>query len=167
MKNLPPSLRRHFSRLAGKEKWPFLWRTWLEAVILAFLVGYIVQYLFPAGPRSDLAKMTPYALLGTVLLVGPLYETLAFQCLSWELTSTLRVRRSLRFLFSVVPFALAHYFAGMPTVLAAGIVGGFYFAFTYERWRKESVIVAVAMTFLLHSSFNLVGALGMLLFPIR
>jgi hypothetical protein len=109
--------------------------------------------------------MTLLGLLGLVLIVGPLFETLAFQCLPLEFTSTLRVRRSIRFLCSVIPFALAHHFAGMPTVLAAGIVGGFYFAFTYERWRKESLFVAVVMTFLLHSSFNLVGVLGMLLLP--
>jgi len=124
-----------------------------------------VQFILPAGPRSDLAKMTLFWLLGLVLIAGPLFETLVFQCLSLEFTSTLRVRRSLRFLFSIIPFALGHHFAGIPTVLSAGIVGGFYFAFTYDRWRKESLIVAVAMTFLLHSSFNLVGVLGMLLFP--
>jgi len=48
-------------------------------------------------------------------------------------------------------------------VFAAGFVGGFYFSFTYERWRRESVVVAVVMTFLLHSTFNLVGALAMIL----
>ena len=165
MRKLAQYLRKHFSRLAEKKKWPFLWRTWLEAVLLAYIVGNIVQFIFPAGPRSDLAKMTLVGLLGLVLIVGPLFETLVFQCLPLEFTSTLRVRRSLRFLFSVVPFALAHHFAGMPTLLAAGIVGGFYFAFTYERWRKESLVVAVAMTFLLHSSFNLVGVLGMFLLP--
>jgi hypothetical protein len=165
MRKLAQYVRKHFSCLAENEKWPFLWRTWLEAVLLAYIVANIVTFFFPAGPRSDLAQMTLWGLLGLVLIVGPLFETLAFQCLPWEFTSTLRVRRSLRFLLSVVPFALAHHFAGMPTVLAAGIVGGFYFAFTYERWRKESLVVAVVMTFLLHSSFNLVGVLGMLLLP--
>lgn len=62
-----------------------------------------------------------------------------------------------------MPFALGHRLAGIPTVVAAGFIGGFYFAFTYDRWRQESLFVAVAMTFLLHSSFNLVGVLGMLL----
>ena len=33
---------------------------------------------------------------------------------------------------------------------------------TYERWKKESLVAAVLMTFLLHASFNLVGALGMI-----
>lgn len=158
-------IHKHFSQLAGRAKWPFLWRTWLEAVILAYVVAQIAELFFPAGPRSDLAEMTLLGLLGLVLFLGPLFETLAFQCIPLEVTSTLRVRHSLRFLFSIVPFALGHHFAGMATVLGAGIVAGFYFAFTYERWRKESLFVAVAMTFLLHSSFNLVAVLGMLFLP--
>jgi hypothetical protein len=57
-----------------------------------------------------------------------------------------------------------HHFAGVPTVVAAGFIGGFFFAFTYERWRSESIAAALMMTILLHSSFNLVGAVAMLLF---
>ena len=137
----------------------------MEAVLFAYVAGIVLQAIFPAGPREDLAKLTLVGLLVLVLVVGPLFETLAFQCASIEFTAALRVRRTIRLLFSVVPFALLHHYAGIPTVVAAGIVGGFYFAFTYERWRKESWVVAVSMTFLLHSSFNLVGVLGMLFLP--
>lgn len=160
--NLLQSVRAHFSRLAEKQKWSFLWRTWLEAVLLAYIVGNIVQRVSPAGPRSDLEGMTLLGLVGLVLFLGPLVETLLFQCIPLEIAASVHVRRSLRFILSVVPFALAHSFAGIPTVLAAGVVGGFYFAFSYERWRRESLVVAVVMTFLLHSSFNLVGVLGLL-----
>ena len=157
-------IRTHFARLAKVGKWSFLWRTWLDAVLLAYIVGIAAQTVFPAGPRSDLATMPLIGLLALVLVVGPLWETIVFQCLSLELTKALRVRRTIRVAFSVVPFALLHRFAGIPAVVSAGIVGGFYFAFTYERWRTESLIVAVGMTFLLHSSYNLVGVLGLLLF---
>ena len=165
LKVLSHSFRARFARRASQGKWSFLWRTWLEAVALAYVTGFAVQRVFPAGPRSDLLAMTPIVLLLAVLLAGPLFETVVFQCLPLELTAALGVRRSLRVVFSVVPFALLHRFAGIPTVVAAGVVGGLYFAFTYERWRNESLLVAVGMTFLLHSSFNLVGALGLLLLP--
>lgn len=56
-----------------------------------------------------------------------------------------------------------HWFAGLPTVFAAGFVGGFYFSLTYDRWRKESLVAAIAMTFLLHSTFNLVGAVALII----
>lgn len=165
MKTLVHVVRAHFSRLAEKQKGSFLCRTWLEAVLLAYLVGNLVQRVWPAGPRSDIETMTVWGLIGLVLILGPLFETLVFQCIPLEFAAALHVRRSLRVMVSVVPFAFAHAFAGIPTVLAAGMVGGFYFAFTYERWRKESLVVAVAMTFILHSSFNLVGVLGLLFLP--
>lgn len=155
----------HFATLARKGKWAFFWRAWIEAVVIAYLVGYLAQMFFPAGPRADLSGMSVLGLLGFVLIVGPLYETVAYQCLSLEITSAFKVRVPLRIVFSVIPFALLHSFAGVPTVVVAGGVGGFYFAYTYERWRKESLAVAIGMTFLLHSSFNLVGAVGMLLLP--
>jgi hypothetical protein len=151
-------------RLEDKSKGSFLWRVWLEAVLIAYVLGNLVHAVFPSNQRTDLNGMSVLGLVGLVLIVGPLFETLAFQCLPLELTARLQVRRWFRFLVSIVPFALLHHFAGVSTVVAAGVVGGFYFAFTYERWRKESTIVAVGMTFVLHSSFNLVGVLGMLLF---
>jgi glycopeptide antibiotics resistance protein len=157
-------IRTHFARLAKIGKWSFLWRTWFEAVLLAYIVGIAAQTVFPSGPRKDLIAMPLIGLLVLVLLVGPLWETIVFQCLSLELTKALRVRRTLRVIFSVIPFAILHRYAGIPTVISAGIIGGFYFAFAYERWRAESLIVAVGMTFLLHSSYNLVGVLGLLLF---
>jgi hypothetical protein len=167
MKIFSQSFRTRLARRARQGKWSFLWRTWLEAVVLAYAIGFAAQRVFPAGPRNDLLGMTPIVLLLAVLIAGPLFETVVFQCLPLELTAALGVRQSLRIAFSVVPFALLHHFAGIPTVVAAGVVGGLYFAITYERWRNASLLVAVGMTFLLHSSFNLVGALGLLFLPGR
>ena len=163
MTKLRKYIRSHFWLLAKKTKWTFLWRTWLEAVLLAYVVSSVAQAVFPIGPRADLARMTMWNLLALVVVIGPLAETIAFQCLPLELTTALAIKRSIRITLSVIPFALAHHFSGIPTVVAAGGIGGFYFAFTYERWRKESLAVGVLMTFLIHSSFNLVGVLGILL----
>ena len=162
MKRIYRYISGHFSRLQSLNKWSFICRLWLEATIIAYIVGTAVQAIFPAAPRADLQNLTPLHLIALVAVVGPLFETVAFQYLPLELTAALGFRRSVRLFISIVPFAAMHYFAGMPTVVAAGAVGGFYFAFTYERWKKESVVVAVIMTFLLHSSFNLVGVVGML-----
>ncbi len=158
-------LRHHLVRRAQAGKWTYLWRSWLEVVLLAYVAACLVQALAPAGPRHDLAGLPVPTLLALVLVIGPLFETVAFQCLPLEFGALLPVRRSIRLALSLVPFALAHRFAGLPTVMAAGVVGGFYFAFTYERWRRESLGAALLMTFLLHSSFNLVGALGLIFFP--
>ena len=156
-------IREHFRRLERHGKWTFFWRTWLEAVVIAYAVANLAQVLFHAGPRNDLAGLGTWHLCLLVLGIGPLLETLAFQCLPLEITAAAGARRGIRLLSGIVPFALMHWFAGLPTVFAAGFVGGFYFSFTYERWRRDSLVVAVSMTFLLHSTFNLVGALAMIL----
>ena len=162
MKRIYRYINGHYSHLEKLGKWTFLWRSWLEAVFLAYVVGITFQAMFPTAPRSDLNGLSLVSLLTRVALIGPLFETLMFQCLPLEISMALGIRRGARLIISVVPFALMHYFAGIPTVVAAGAVGGFYFAFTYERWKKESLIAGVLMTFLLHSSYNLVGVLGML-----
>lgn len=163
MKFLGNALRRYFQYLDQKNKWSFFWQVWLHAVLLAYVAGNLAHLICPAGPREDLVSKSALDLCLLVLVVGPLAETIFFQCLPLEFTRAAHARRWVRMGASVIPFALMHHLAGVPTVIAAGFIGGFFFAFTYERWRRESLLVAVLMTVLLHSSFNLVGAVAMLL----
>jgi hypothetical protein len=163
VKRIFDAVRRYFSRFDQQNRWPFLWRIWLHAIVISYSAAALVQFFVPTGPRDDLVGKSGVELCLLVLVVGPFTETMLFQFLPLELTRAAAVRRSLRFAISVIPFAYMHLFAGMPTVVAAGFVGGLFFAFTYERWRSESVFVAIAMTVLLRSSFNLVGAVAMLL----
>jgi hypothetical protein len=162
MKFFGNALRRYFQYLDQKDKWLFLWQVWLHAVVIAYAAGNLAQLVFPAGPREDLVSQSALDLCLLVLVLGPVAETILFQCLPLEFGRAANVRRWIRVGASVMPFALMHHLAGVPTVVAAGFVGGFFFAFTYERWRSESMLVALLMTVLLHSSFNLVGAVAML-----
>ena len=162
MNRIAQFIERHFSRLESHGKSAYLWRSWLEASVIAFLVGNALQWVFPAGPRHDLEGLGGLHLLVLVAVIGPIFETVFFQCLPLEIAASFGLQRPVRLLLSVVLFALMHHFAGVPTVVAAGGVAGFYFAFTYERWKRESLVAGVLMTFLLHSSYNLGGILGML-----
>lgn len=163
MKRFTGWLRAYVARLEQRGRWSFLWRAWLHAVAISYATAAVVQLLAPAGPRVDLMGKNSWELCVLVLLIGPFSETMLFQFVPLEFARAAAMRRWLRFAVSIVPFALMHGFAGAPTVIAAGGVGGFFFALTYDRWRSESVYVAIGMTFLLHSSFNLVGALAILL----
>ena len=64
---------------------------------------------------------------------------------------------------AMVPFALAHFLIGLATGVAAGIVGGFYLAFTYVNWRSESLSAALGMTIALHALGNALAILPLLL----
>jgi len=156
-------LRSHFSALGQKTKWGFLWRAWLEATLSAFIVANLLQYIFRFPQRSDLTDLSPWRLALLVILVGPLLETLIFQFLPIETAQGLKWKGAYQFSISIIPFALAHALAGIPTVICAGIIGGFFFAFTYHRWKRESLLVGILMTFLLHASFNITGVIGALL----
>ena len=163
MRPFRKTLAQYFRHLEGKTKWAFLWWTWLHAVVIAYAVGHLVHLIFPARPRADLVNMDALQLCMLVLAVGPFVETMVFQFLPLEFSRAAGARRWIRFAVSIIPFALAHQAGGVPAIAAAGCIGGFFFAFTYERWRTESVIVAVVMTLLLHSSFNLVAVVATLL----
>ena len=156
-------VKQHFASLRSQQKWAFIWRVWIETTLFAYIVANILQAILRSPGRTDLDGYSPLALVGLTVFVGPLFETLVFQCVALELAGSLRLRRFLQFAVSIVPFAIAHFFAGIPTFVSAGVIAGFYFAFTYDHWKQESFFVGVAMTFILHSSFNLVGVLGMLL----
>ena len=156
-------LPSHFATLEQKTKWGFLWRTWLEATLAAFIVANLLQFIYHFPLRSDLVDLSPWRLALLVIVVGPLVETLIFQFLLIETAQGLKWKRAWQFLCSIIPFALAHALAGISTVISAGIIGGFFFAFTYYRWKRESLLIGILMTFLLHASFNTTGVIGMLL----
>ena len=157
-------LRGHFERHFTKSRWEYFWRVWIETLAVAYLVAWVTQRITHSPPRGDLAGYGPISLVVMAVILGPLFETLVFQCLPMEAGQTLRFSRPLKFAVSIVPFSLAHFFAGIPTVVSAGVVGGFYFALTYYRWKRESLLMAILMTWLLHASFNATTLLAMFLF---
>ncbi len=155
-------IRGHFDQLNARSKRSYFWRVWLETTLFAYIVGNLLQGLFHFRTRTDLDHYGPMALVTLTVIAGPIVETVIFQCLPLEFAESLKFRRFWQFALSIVPFAIGHLFAGIPTSVSAGVIGGFYFAFTYSRWKRESLFVGLVMTILLHSSFNLVGALAML-----
>lgn len=134
--------------------------------MVAYVVANVLQYFLRTPERTDLQAFTMPGLMMAAVIIGPLIETLIFQCLLIELGAAFRFRRFFQFIVSIIPFAVAHRFAGAPTVVAAGIIAGFSFAYTYIKWRTESLVTAILMTFLLHASFNLVGVVGIFFLPL-
>ena len=100
--------------------------------------------------QSLLRQMT----IGVV--AAPLLETLLFQtfivalCRKWKLS----FRWSM--LVTGIPFALVHFLVSVGVGLGAGLVGGFYFAFTYLHWRDRSLRSAYWITTASHAIHNLV-----------
>ena len=85
---------------------------------------------------------------------APIIETLIFQAFPVWIARKCKARLPDQVLASLVPFAVAHLTAGLATAMDAGLVGGFYFAFTYAHWRVQSRWTAFWTTALSHALHN-------------
>ena len=57
-------------------------------------------------------------------------------------------------------FFAAHLTLGLSSGIAAGLIGGFYLAFTYVRWRRRSWWTAIWVTSLSHAIGNALVSLA-------
>lgn len=147
--------------LQQKSKWLFFWTIWPQAVLFGYGASILAQVVFHAGSRSDILRLSLPALCVGALILAPLLETLFFQLIPIELTAALHFGPRVRLACSAIPFGLMHLTTGIASA-ASGLVCGFYLAYTYDRWRTESLSAATRMTCLLHSAYNLVAVSAVL-----
>lgn len=94
-------------------------------------------------------------IIGTVFL-APVIETILLQALPIELVRRFRGPRWLQYCAGAVPFALLHFTAGVAVGIAAGVVGGIFFAHSYLEGRKDSWQTAAVVTCVVHALHNLI-----------
>jgi len=93
---------------------------------------------------------------------APIFETLLLQALPIAIARLAKAGFWLQVLVSTVPFAGLHFLEGFSVGLGAGVVGGFYFAFTYAHWRQRSRWTALWTTALCHAIHNAMAVFMML-----
>lgn len=155
----------HFETYRRLGKWPFLWRISLEGLAVPLALGLALKVLFHLGERTDLADLPLWKLLVEGVVVGPFIETIFLQVIPVALVRRLRGGFWVQVLASTIIFAAAHFSSGIATVICAGLLSGFYIAFTYVHWRQTSLRSAIWMTTGMHALHNLVifaiaGAVG-------
>jgi len=146
-------IRQHFQRYREREPWDFCWRITTECVIITLLASIALD-LFGFGER-DLDLSYPVLLLVAVF-IAPLLETLIFQALPVWIARLCKARLSVQVAASVVPFFAAHALEGIGTGIAAGLLVGFYLAFTYAHWRERRRWTAFWTTAVCHALHNTV-----------
>ena len=144
----------HFAAHQRRAKWPFLWRVTLEGIGVSLTAVLVIGGIFDLGDRKDLDQWPVAELVFWGCLVAPVIETFLCQMLPVMIARTLRLGFWMQIAVSVVFFAAAHAPSGAITVIGAGLTGGFYLAFTYVRWREESLWSAVYMTVGAHLVHN-------------
>lgn len=146
-------VRRHFRKVQQLKPWPFCFRIASESfavtLIAAIPIGLIVQQ-----PRQALFDLPLEVVLIAALLAAPVLETLVAQALPILIARRLRAAIGLQVGISVALFAILHLGEGVATMLAAGMVGGFYFAFTFAHWARRSAWTAMWTTATVHLLHN-------------
>ena len=145
-----------FKRYRSLKPWPFCWRVTVEGVGISLLAALLISIVIPEEER-DFDGMEGAALLFVVIVLAPLIETFLFQALPVFIAKLFRARVRTQMLASIIPFFIAHLFEGLAVGISAGLVGGFYFAFTYIHWRSKSLWTALWVTAVSHFLRNLFG----------
>ena len=104
--------------------------------------------------EREVPDVSGSALLVFGTIVAPLVETLVFQALPIAAARELGARFEWQVIASAAAFFAAHLFGGVGTGVCAGLVGGFYLAFTYAHWRERNRWTAFWVTALTHALSN-------------
>jgi hypothetical protein len=88
------------------------------------------------------------------VLIAPALETLLPQDIPISIARISRVTFWRQVVTSTIIVAIPHFFADVGTGLGAGLVGGFYSAFTYAHWRNRSRWTAFWTTTASHALHN-------------
>jgi hypothetical protein len=146
----------HFQRHRARKPWAFVCRVTPEATGLSLAVALLMWAI--GAPERDLDMQAGELVFFVVVLAPPL-ETLLFQALPVFVARKCRARLRVQIIASWVPFALAHGLEDLATGLAAGMVGGFYLAFTYAHWRQQSRWTAFWTTWAVHTLNNVIAVM--------
>ena len=90
-----------------------------------------------------------------IILLGPIVQTLLLQAIPIFLARILGFRFIGQMVFSIIPFATLHFTRSISAGVGAGIIGGFYSAFTYIHWQSKSSWTAFGVTAFSHCLYNL------------
>jgi hypothetical protein len=101
------------------------------------------------------------------VVVAPVLETLLFQVLLIGVARWCRLSFGWQVTWSTVVFSAVHFLEGLGTGVCAGMVGGFYLAFTCAHWWDRSGWTAFWTTALSHSLRNGLIFLGEVLTTLK
>jgi hypothetical protein len=148
-------IQRHFQRHQERTKAGFLWRISLEGLVVPLLLAALLELFLeiPVREDLDLSNLTWQVFVGMVVF-APFFETLIFQSLPVMIARACGASFWIQVLASLVPFAAVHFTINWGTGLFAGVVSGFYLAFTYVHWRRTSARAALWMTVGMHAIHN-------------
>jgi hypothetical protein len=106
-------------------------------------------------PRTNLENISASTYVWSIIIFGPIIETVVLQALPVYIARLIGLKFTGQILFSIIPFAILHFSRSLSAGIGAGIIGGFYSAFTYVHWRTKSTWTALWVTAFSHGLYNL------------
>jgi len=93
-------------------------------------------------------------------------ETLLMQALPIFIARKINASIKAQIITGTVVFSVFHLTEGFGAFISAGIIGGFYFSFTYAHWRTKSRWQAFWVTAGSHAIHNTIAFILILIFGI-
>ena len=154
-------LRSHFERYRQRTAWAFCWRISIESTVVS-LVAVLVLSLFIPVQRRMLLDWPLYQVVLFTVCFAPILETCLFQVIPIGLARLVKAGFLWQVFVSLLVFSVPHFTEGIAVGVGAGVIGGFYFAFTYAHWRERSRWTAIWTTALCHAIHNGIAILFIL-----
>jgi hypothetical protein len=149
-------IREHFNKLTNFKIFPFIFSVCLEQLSISLVVGYIISLIFPDKYFKDPFDWNHIFFFRLyAIFVGPIIETLLFQAIPIKILWRLTKSKKICLIGSILLFAVVHIFQGWLNGFPSGVIGGFYYAFSYFIWRERNVKYAFLITAGIHMIYNL------------
>ena len=159
-------LKTHFQNYQKLSPFRFCLLITFESVLLSFVAGFIIELLWGVPIRS-FVNLPVKRLFILLVILAPLIETLMFQTIPISITKWFKLSFSFQIFISFVLFSIAHFLVGWQVGISAGIIAGFYLAFTYTHWLTKSHLTAFWTTALSHSIRNFIAFILILIFLLQ
>ena len=156
-------LKTHFQNYQKLSPFRFCLLITIESVLLSFIVGSIIELIWGIPIRS-FVNLPIKRLFILLVISAPLIETLIFQTIPISIIKWFKISFSIQIFISFLLFAVAHFFVGWQVGISAGIIAGFYLAFTYAHWINKSHLTAFWTTALSHSIRNFIAFIFIIIF---
>lgn len=144
----------HFQKHRDRKRFDFLWRVTLESFLLSCVVSALAT--IPDFEEGESPEDSFWLLAVAAVIGAPVLETIVFQMIPTEIMRRLKTTLWHQIAVCTALFCIMHAVESIVVGLAAGLVGGFYLAFTYVHWRDRNWWTATWMTMVSHAASNAV-----------
>ena len=134
----------------------FVFRILTQQFAVKIIVALFIVSLVPKAGSTKIIITDPLMMIVSVVFLAPILETLLFQTVPIEFFRLLNRPLIVQFLAGMMPFAGVHFLGGVVAGIAAGVVGGIFFCYTYLECRSTSWWRSTWVTAVTHGLHNVI-----------